>query len=205
MTTISDPQRFARAIALFDAANAEDPNQESADGKTWPKELLYAMRMSEMQQRFAPDASEAVRLACRAQHIQRWKTPRSAYPMTPEGYQAWRTGLYKFHADTAGSLMQQAGYDDEMIERVKKVIGKRGLKVNPETQLMEDVVDLVFIEHYMLGFAGQKPDYSEEKWLDIIRKTWKKMSEAGHAFAVSGKIKLPEALVPLILKAVQGA
>ena len=202
MTMISDTQRFGRAIALFDAANAEDPNQESADGRDWPKELLYANRMTEMLARFAPDAPEAVQLACRAQHIQRWKTPRSNYPMTPEGYQAWRTGLYKFHADLAGKLMQDAGYDAETIERVKKIVGKRGLKVNPETQLMEDVVDLVFIEHYMLGFAGQKPDYSEEKWLDIIRKTWKKMSEQGHAFAVSGKVKLPEPLVPLILKAI---
>jgi hypothetical protein len=205
MTTISDPQRFARAIALFDAANAEDPNRESVDGKEVPKELLYAQRMTEMLARFAPDASEAVRLACRAQHIQRWKTPRSDYPMTREGYQAWRTGLYKFHAETAGALMAAAGYDQEMIERVKTIVGKRQLKVNPETQMMEDVVDLVFIEHYMLGFAGQKPEYSEEKWLDIIRKTWKKMSDDGHAFAVSGKLKLPEPLAPLILKAVQGA
>lgn len=202
MTTISDPQRFERAIALFDAANAEDPNRETADGKEVPKELLYAQRMTEMLARFAPDASEAVQLACRAQHIQRWKTPRSNYPMTPEGYQAWRTGLYKFHADTAGKLMADAGYDAETIESVKKIVGKRGLKVNPETQMMEDVVDLVFIEYYMLGFAGQKPDYSEEKWLDIIRKTWKKMSDAGHAFATSGQVKLPEALVPLILKAI---
>lgn len=205
MPTIADPQRFERAIALFDAANSEDPNQEEAGGRVWPKELLYATRMTEMLERFAPDASEAVRLACRAQHIQRWKSPRRDYPMTPEGYQAWRTGLYKFHAETTATLMAEAGYDAEMIERVKKIVGKRGLKVNPETQMMEDVVDLVFIEHYMLGFAGQKPDYSEEKWLDIIRKTWKKMSDAGHAFAVSGKIKLPEPLVPLILKAVQGA
>ncbi len=202
MTTISDPARFDRAIALFDAANAEDPNQEAADGKAWPKELLYAQRMTEMLARFAPDASEAVQLACRAQHIQRWKSPRKDYPMTPEGYQAWRTGLYKFHAELAGKLMADAGYDAETIERVKKIVGKRGLKVNPETQMMEDVVDLVFIEYYMLGFAGQKPDYSEEKWLDIIRKTWKKMSDAGHAFAVSGKVKLPEPLVPLILKAI---
>ncbi len=100
--------------------------------------------------------------------------------------------------------MKQAGYDDEMIERVKKIVGKRGLKVNPETQAMEDVADLVFIEHYMTAFAAKKADYSEEKWLVIIRKTWKKMSDQAHDFAVSGKLKLPEHLVPLILKAVQG-
>lgn len=204
MTTISDQQRYQRAIALFDAANSEDPNRETADGKDWPKELLYAQRMTEMLQRFAPDASEAVCLACRAQHIQRWKISRGDYPKTPEGYQHWRTTLYKFHAELAGKLMKEAGYDDEMIERVKKVVSKRGLKVNPETQTMEDVADLVFIEHYMLGFAGQKPEYTEEKWLDIIRKTWKKMSEQGHAFAVSGKLKLPATLAPLIIKAVQG-
>ena len=201
-----DRQRFERAIALFDAANAEDPRPDSGpDGQPVPRELLYARRMSEMLGRYAPDASEAVQLAVRAQHIQRWKTPRSNYPMDRNGYLQWRTGLYKFHADTAGQLMKQAGYDDAMIERVKTAVGKKGLKVNPETQLLEDVTDLVFIEHYMLEFAGQKPDYSEEKWLDIVRKTWKKMSDAAHAFALSGKLRLPEPLVPLITKAITGA
>lgn len=200
---MTDSQRYQRAIALFDAANGEDPNVVVVDGTEWPKELLYSERMTEMQQRFAPDASESVCLACRAQHIQRWKIPRKDYPMTPEGYQHWRTTLYKFHAEVAGKLMKEAGYDDEMIERVKKVVAKRGLKVNPETQMMEDVADLVFIEHYMLGFAGQKPEYTEEKWLDIIRKTWKKMSENAHAFVLAGRVRLPEQLAPLILKAVQ--
>ena len=196
-------ERYARAVELFDGANAEDPNKETAEGREWPKELLYGHRMSEMQERFAPDASEAVRLACRAQHIQRWKTPRSDYPMTRDGYLQWRSGLYKFHAETAGALMKEAGYDDEMIERVGKIVGKRALKVNPETQSMEDVAGLVFIEHYMAGFAAKKGEYTEEKWLEIIRKTWKKMSDRGHEFALSGKLNLPQNLVPLILKAVQ--
>jgi hypothetical protein len=190
--------RFDHAIALFDAANAADPNQEEGQ----PKELLYAMRMSEMLDRFAPDASEAVKLAVRAQHIRRWTVPRSSYPMTKEGYHAWRSGLYRFHAETAGELMRQAGYEQEMIERVMAAVGKRGIKVNPETQLLEDVADLVFIEYYMLGFAVSKPDYDEEKWLGIVRKTWSKMSEAAHQFALSGAVKLPEALAPLIARAV---
>jgi len=194
---------FQAAIAAFDQANMEDPNKEIADGKAYPKELLYAQRMSEMQERYVPDASEAVKLAVRAQHIQRWKTPRSNYPMDKQGYLQWRTGLYKFHADTAGNIMQKAGYDDEMIDRVKKIVGKKGLKVNAETQLMEDVVDLVFLEHYMTGFVAQHPEYDEAKWIPIIRKTWEKMSKHAHEFALSGKVKLPEALVPLILKAVK--
>jgi hypothetical protein len=192
------------AIAAFDKANSEDPNKEIYAGKEYPKELLYAQRMTEMQERFAPEASEAVKLAVRAQHIQRWKVPRSDFPMDKPGYMLWRTGLYKFHAETAGRLMKEVGYADDMIERVKTIVSKKGLKTNPETQLMEDVVDLVFIEHYMLAFAGAHPEYDEEKWLLIIRKTWNKMSEEAHAFALAGKIALPEALVPLILKAVKG-
>ena len=197
---IDNQERFSRALALFDAANAEDPNLEEGQ----PKELLYGRRMSDMIGRFAPDASEAAQLAVRAQHIQRWKVPRNSYPMTKEGYHAWRTGLYTFHADTAGELMRQAGYDDAMIERVKKAVGKRGIKSNPETQLLEDIAGLVFIEHYMLAFAQSKPDYDEEKWLEIIRKTWKKMSKNAQAFALSGNIRLPEPLVPLITKAISG-
>jgi hypothetical protein len=204
MTTAAS-ERYARAIALFDAANAEDPRKDKGpDGKEVPYELLYAQRMTDMIDRFAPQASEAARLAVRAQHIQRWKTPRDSYPMDRTGYLQWRTGLYKFHADTAGRLMKDAGYDDETIEQVKMAVGKKGLKVNSDTQLLEDIADLVFIEHYMLDFAGKKPDYSEEKWLDIVRKTWKKMSTAAQEFALAGKIKLPEPLVPLIVKAVSG-
>ena len=45
---------------------------------------------------------------------------------------------------------------------------------------------------------------SEAKWLDIVRKTWKKMSEEARQFALSGKIRLPEPLLPLIQKAVSG-
>jgi len=195
---IANKQLFEKTIALFDAANAEDPNQDEGQ----PKELLYAKRMTEMIGRFAPDASEVAQLAVRAQHIQRWTVPRSGYPMTKEGYYAWRTGLYKFHAETAGELMRQAGYDEATIEQVKAAVGKRGIKTNPDTQMLEDVTDLVFIEHYMLGFAGQHADYSEEKWLEIIRKTWRKMSEEGRRFALSGKLTLPDALVPLITKAI---
>jgi hypothetical protein len=196
---------YERAAALIDAANAEDPRQDiDYDGTPVPRELLYGRRMSEMIARYAPEADDAQKIAVRAQHIQRWKTPRDSYPMTRDGYLQWRTGLYKFHAETVARLMQEAGYDAATIERVRQAVGKRGLKVNSDTQMLEDVTDLVFIEHYMLEFAGQHPEYSEEKWLDIIRKTWKKMSERAHAFALSGQLKLPAPLVPLITKAVAG-
>jgi Domain of unknown function (DUF4202) len=195
---------YQAASTAFDQANGEDPNKETSAGKEYPKELLYSQRMGEMQERYAPQASEAVRLAVRAQHIQRWKIARSDFPMDRQGYLQWRTRLYKFHAETAGSLMRTAGYDDEMIERVMTIVSKKGLKVNPETQMMEDVGDLVFLEHYMNDFAAKHPEYDEAKWIQIIHKTWQKMSPEAHEFVLAGKIRLPEALVPLILKAVQG-
>jgi len=199
---MSEAQKFEKAIELMDRANSEDPNKVTVDGKEWPKELLYSHRMSEMLQRFAPDTDDAMKLAIHAQHIQRWKTPRDTYPEGRQGYYQWRTGLYKFHAETAGALMAEAGYDEESIERAKKAVGKRALKINPDSQLLEDIADLVFIEHYMLEFVEKHPEYSEEKWLDIIRKTWAKMSGQAQEFALSGALKLPEPLVPVILKAV---
>ena len=196
-------QLFQAAIAAFDQANAQDPNIEMVGEEACPKELLYSRRMGEMQQRYVPDASEAVKLAVRAQHIQRWLIPRDSYAMDRQGYLQWRTALYKFHAQAAGKLMQAAGYDDEMIERVAAIISKKGLKVNPETQVMEDVAGLVFLEHYMQAFAEKHPEYDEAKWIVIIRKTWQKMSADAHAYVLTGNIKLPKTLIPLIMKAIQ--
>jgi len=200
----SQSPAFQKAVSLIDAANAEDPNIENADGKEWPKELLYSYRMADVLQRYTPNADEAQQLAIRAQHIQRWKSPRSAYPMDRQGYLQWRTHLYKFHAETAAELLKLAGVGDEVIERVKQAVGKRALKVNPDTQLLEDVAALVFIEYYMLEFAAKHPEYDEAKWIDIIQKTWKKMSSRAQQFALSGSIQLPEPLLPLIQKALAG-
>ena len=195
-------QAYDTSVSLMDAANSKDPNVEVADGKEWPKELLYSHRMSDMLERYKPDADDVARLAIRGQHIQRWESPRDAYPMNRQGYHQWRTNLYTFHADTVAGIMSRAGYDEEALERVKKAVGKRALKINKDTQLLEDVAGLVFIEYYMLAFAEKHPEYDEEKWIDIIRKTWKKMSADAHAFALAGSIKLPEPLIPLIQKSV---
>jgi hypothetical protein len=134
--------------------------------------------------------------------VQRWKSPRDAYPMDRIGYLQWRKDLYKIQAETAAGLMQQAGCSEEDINRVRNAVAKKQIRENPDTQMLEDVTGLVFIEHYMLEFANKHPEYDEEKWLDIVRKTWKKMSESAQQFALAGNITLPEPLVPLILKAV---
>lgn len=193
---------FDTAAQLIDEANRQDPNVESVNGKQWPKELLYSSRMVDMLARFKPDADEAQQLAIRAQHITRWKSKRNAYPEGRIGYLQWRKDLYKYHANTAGELLRKAGFKDAMITRTEDAIAKRRIKENPDTQLLEDIADLVFLEYYLQPFVDKHPEYSQEKWIDIILKTWKKMSAQAQAFALSGNISLPEPLVPLIQKAV---
>ncbi len=195
-------QCFDKAIVLIDAANSEDPNRETSEGKNFPRELLYSYRMSDMLQRYAPNADDAMKLAVKAQHILRWKSPRSDYPMNRKGYHQWRAKLYKFHADTVAGLLVNAGYENELIERVKRAVAKQSLKTNPDTQLLEDISGLVFIEHYMLDFVDKHPEYDEEKWINIIRRIWNKMSSGAHQFVLAGHIKLPESLAKLIQKTI---
>lgn len=201
----SNQQMLENALALYDAANSKDPNLNMEDGEEVPKELLYSKRMLDMLSRFIPDAGDVAKLSVAAQHIERWKSPRSDYPMNRKGYHLWRTNLYKFHAETAATYLADAGYDEETIERVKLAIGKKDLKTNDDTQVVEDIAALTFIEHYMTAMYEKFTDYDEDKWIDIIIRTWKKMSPAGREFALSGSVKLPEGLVPVIQKALAKA
>ena len=193
---IADPTRFETAIARFDAANAEDPNTEEVDGVAHPKELLYAQRMTAWLDKLAPDASEALRLAARAQHIRRWAIPRRDYPMTRTGYLRWRTTLYRFHADTAGDVLREVGYDDATVAAVQSLLRKERLRRNPDMQCLEDVICLVFLESYFANFA---PQYDEQKVIDILRKTWRKMSPQGQSAARD--LALPSAARGLLQKA----
>ncbi len=169
----SEDPHFKTATALIDAANELDPAN---------KELLYSQRMSEWLNRIEPAASTALKLAARAQHLRRWIIPRSDYPMDRIGYLKWRTTLYKFHAEEAAKILHKAGFDQETIERVATLIRKERIKSDPEAQTLEDVICLVFLENYFADFAAAHDD---EKVIGILRKTWKKMSDRGHALALS--------------------
>src|SRR5215471_13025913 len=183
-------ERFAAAIGRFDAANAEDPNREVDDGRERAKELVYAERLTAMLARLAPDASEALRLAARCQHLQRWKIPRTDYPMTRAGYHQWRNRLRDFHAELAGAILAEVGYDDATIARVASLIRKEALKTDSEAQALEDVVALVFLESYLAEFVVEHGDYEEAKLADILTKTAKKMSARGRDAALN-EIDLP--------------
>jgi len=173
--------RLDDALSGFDAANAEDPNTETVNEQLVPKELVYGQRMSVRLRAFAPDASETVQLAARAQHIRRWEVPRDSYPDGRAGYLKWRTDLYKRHGEIAVAIMKDVGYDADAIERVKTLLRKRGLKTDPDVQLLEDVICLVFLEHYFHDFAQK---HEEEKLIPIVQKTWKKMTTEAHQAAL---------------------
>ena len=155
--------------------------------------------MTAALERFAPEAPEAVRLAARCQHIRRWTVPRDRYPAGRDGYRRWRTDLGRFHAETAGEILREVGYDAATIGRVQALLRKERLKADPDVQLLEDVICLVFLQHYLADFATQHDD---EKLTDILRKTWRKMSDRGRAAAL--EIDLAPDLRALVIRAVGG-
>lgn len=173
-------QRFQDTIEAFDKENAADPNKELVGDKAFPKELLYAQRMTECLASYAPDASESLQLAARCQHIRRWEIPRASFPTGKKGYLLWRTKLKERHAAIAGDIMLSFGYDEETIRQVKKMLLKRELKADAEVQILQDVACLVFLMHYFNEF---KERHTREKIKDILEKTMRKMSGKGIDYA----------------------
>lgn len=188
--------KFEKAIRIIDQKNAEDPHMEIYEGREYPKELLYAQRMTEKLLEFEPEASDELQIAARAQHICRWKHPRDEYPMDRAGYFKWREGLKKIHAEITSDILREVGYEEEFISRVAFLIKKKLIKKDDESQVMEDVVCLVFLQYYFEDFAAKHDD---EKVIDIVRKTWGKMSPEGHNAAL--KLPLSQRSLGLITQA----
>lgn len=174
--------RLQAGLEAFDRANAADPNLEIVDGQEVPKELIYGRRMSEWLARLCPEASEALTLAARCQHLERWVTPRSRYPEGRAGYLAWRRDLKRYHAERAGEILEEIGYPDDVIARVQALVRKERLKRDPEAQVLEDVVCVVFLAHYLADFAAK---HEPDKVVEILRKTWAKMSPLGRRAALA--------------------
>jgi len=192
-------EKLIKAFRLFDEANENDPYTEVWQGKEYPKELLYAMRMTNKLETFDPEASEALQLTARCQHIRRWEIPRESYEMNRTGYLKWRQDLKKFHAIKAGAILREVGYDQEMIDMVAFLLEKKQLKKNAGTQTLEDVICLVFLEYYFEPFSHK---YPEDKLIDILQKTWRKMSKKGHDAALG--LPLSKDSLELIGKALKG-
>jgi len=188
---------FARARELIDAAHAADPTR-LPDGRA--SELVYADRMEAAILRLDPVAPPLLRLAARCQHLERWSVPRSAFSMDRAGYHKWRRSLYTRQADRARELLTQAGVDENEAAEVALWVSKIGLMKNVGTQALEDAACLVFLEHELADFAAKHPDYTREKFIEIIRKTWRKMSPRAQELAL--KLPLPDGLADLVREAV---
>jgi tRNAThr (cytosine32-N3)-methyltransferase len=146
-----------------------------------------------------PDAPEILRLAARCQHLERWTTPRASYPMDKVGYHAWRRGLYVKQAERARALLTAAGVSEAEAAEVATWVSKTGLKTNAGTQALEDAACLVFLENEIVDFATTHPDYTEEKYIDILKKTWRKMSPAAQTAALA--LELPAPIAALVRRA----
>ena len=191
------PTKFETAIAIIDKKNAEDADTYQVLDLAYPKELLYSQRMTRRLLAFDPSASDALKIAARAQHICRWKIQRNEYPMDRVGYLKWRQKLKKMHAEITGEILQEVGFETQFIKRVQKIILKKSIKKNEESQTLEDTICLVFLEFYFVAFAAK---HTDEKVIDILKKTWVKMSEKGHAAALL--IPFSEASLELVKQAI---
>ena len=190
---------YLNARELIDNAHAADP-KHSTNGR--PAELVYADNMERWVASVAPEATPILRLAARCQHLERWSVPRASFPLDKPGYHAWRKSLYKKQADRARELLLQAGVSAEEADEVATWVSKTGLKTNPGTQALEDAACLVFLENEIPGFATQHPDYSREKYVEIIRKSWRKMSPRAQELARG--IPFPPGIGELVHEAIAG-
>jgi hypothetical protein len=197
----ADPARFEAALGRFDEENSRDLNRVDVDGKLQPRELVYARWLTDWVLRLSPQASEELRLAARCQHLCRWAIPRDKYPMTRPGYLQWREALKRFHAEKAGEILQELGYPQVTTTRVQRLNLKKDFPQDAETRVLEDALCLVFLEHQLPELAAKQ---SEDKILEVLRKSWKKMTPVAHAAALALRYRpADKALLERALKSVQ--
>lgn len=182
---------FRAARDAIDAAHAADP--ERTDGRA--AELLYADAVEGWLVRLQPEADPVLRLAARAQHLQRWSLPRSDYPMDRVGYHQWRTEQYRRQGALARRLCVESGVAEADAQRVEALVAKKRL-AQPDGQVLEDAACLVFLSQELAGFAAGHADYTPEKYIDILRKTMRKMSPSGLQTALA--LELPEPFAGLV-------
>lgn len=184
-----DSEKFSKAADELAKLHAADPRGEAS---------TYHDTVASWVERLEPTASEALRLAARCQHLLRFQTPRESYPQGVVGYKRWRTDLMRKQAAAAAELLRSAGYDDAMASRVSDLVMKKGLATDREAQVLEDAVCLTFLELELERFAAK---HGDDKVIDILKKTWRKMTPAGHEAALKLARGLPLRLTTLLAAA----
>jgi hypothetical protein len=187
---------FQKATAALKAAHLQDPTTELVGSEPVPSEWLYTQRLLERLQQVYPDASEALTIAAYCQHLYRWEIKRTEYPEGRMGYYQWRNYLGDYQAKKAAAILQASGYSDDFISEVVDILKKLNIHRLDEAQKLEDVVCLVFLEHYMQDFMQGK---SDAQLVQIVQKTWTKMSDHGHHVAL--QLNLPEPTRRIVIRA----
>lgn len=172
--------RLAAAFTAIDAANADDPSTIVVRGERRGKEQAHAELMTEWIRTLDPDPSDAQLLAARAHHLRRWTIPRSDFPAGRAGYLRWRRTLGRRHADEVAAILDRVGYPDSTIQEVQRLIRKDGLGTDPAAQVHEDALCLVFVETQLSDLLDR---LGEDKAVDVLAKTLRKMSATGIAAA----------------------
>jgi len=190
---------YDRARALVDAAHDADPGR-AADGR--PAELAYADSMERWVSRIVPGADPVLLLAARCQHLERWQVPRVSFPEGRAGYLSWRRSLYSRQAERARGLLLEAGLSAAEADDAATWVSKSGLRTNPGTQALEDAAVLVFLESEIKAFAAHHSEYPRGKFVDILRKTWRKMSPRAQDLARG--LSLPGPVAALVAEATGG-
>lgn len=178
---------FQSATETLKASHLQDPHLELNGSEELPAEWLYVSRLLDCLQKVYPEASEALTIAAYCQHLFRWEIKRTTYPEGRIGYYQWRNFLGEYQADKAAVILKSSGYTDDFIQEVTAILKKLNISRLEESQKLEDVVCLVFLEHYMTDFI---PGKSEAQLIQIVQKTWSKMSDHGHRIAL--ELNLPE-------------
>lgn len=175
-------ERFERAVARFLEQNGRDPNVTVVNGVSKPKEQLAAERLASWVNKLAPEGSEALHLAAYCQHLRRWEIARTDYEPGRIGYLKWRKAMGRFHADEATAVLREVGYEETIIDAVRQINMKLALQTNPDCATMEDALCLSFLEHEFAEFSAKHPD---DKVIDIVAKTWHKMTDRAHEIALT--------------------
>jgi len=194
-------ERLQKTLNGIDQANQADPNREVVDGQPLPREYAYSLHMTRWLFALEPEPSEHIQIACRAQHLERWTMPRSDYGEGRKNYYQWRLACGRMHGRRAAEIMAECGYPQDECERVETIITKRKLREDDDTQLLEDVACMVFLERYFAGFFEDNPEFDKEKWLRIVRRTWDKMSPRAHEAALKLAGGMPAHLLALLQEA----
>jgi len=168
--------RLERVFAAIDEANSGDPNRFGDR----PLAQAEGEIASAWIDRLAPGATDVVRIAARAHHLRRWKTPRAGYPEGRAGYLRWRRDQKRRHASELAALMANAGYDRGLCERAGDIVLKRRLGSDPEVQLYEDALALTFLE---TQFDATAERLGDNRMVDVLARTLAKMTSRGRTAA----------------------